>query len=90
VWDTLRRSQPELADRTRVVGRSQRYGFPPFVTPTSLPEAGFALLQETMTGMSNDPTGSDLLAELNLDGFVSGDPGLFDGIRRSVSVFDGS
>ncbi len=90
VWETLMRSQPELAGRTRVVGRSQRYGFPPFVTPSLLPEADFALLQRTMTGMSKDPAAGGLLAELNLDGFVPGDRALFDGIRRSVRVFDGS
>ena len=90
VWETLRRNQPELAAHTRVVGRSERYGFPPFVTPRSLPQADFALLQNLMTSMSNDPAGSELLAELNLDGFVPGDPGLFDGIRRSVRALNGS
>ena len=55
-----------------------------------MPEADFVLLQEVMTGMSRDPDGRALLGELNLDGFVPGDPGLFDGIRRSVRIFDGS
>jgi phosphonate transport system substrate-binding protein len=90
VWETLRRHHPELVARTRVVSRSQRYGFPPFVTPSSLPEADFVHLQKLMTGMPDHPAGGDLLAQLNLDGFVPGDPALFDGIRRSLRVFDGS
>ena len=90
VWDTLRRLRPDLVARTRVVSRSERYGFPPFVVPSSLPEEDFVLLQQVMMGMSEDPSGDKLLTELNLDGFVPGESGLFDGIRRAMRIFDRS
>jgi phosphonate transport system substrate-binding protein len=90
VWETLRRGRPELVAGTRVVSRSEQYGFPPFVTRRSLPEADFTLLQRVMTEMSDDPAGSELLRELNLDGFVPGESALFDGIRRLVDTFEGS
>lgn len=82
VWETLRRSHPELTSKTRVVEQSPEFGFPPFVARASLPDADLAALRRVLVAMHNDGEGKKLLAQLNLDGFVPGERKLFDGIAR--------
>jgi phosphonate transport system substrate-binding protein len=90
VWDTLEMHHPDLTARTRVVARSQEFGFPPFVTPRTLPIEDFEAIQRVMLDMADDPAGLALLRDLNLDGFVAGESALFDGIRRAVEIFERS
>lgn len=82
VWETLRRSHPELTAKTRVVEQSPEFGFPPFVARASLPDADFVALRQVLVAMHGDGEGKQLLAQLNLDGFVPGERKLFDGIAR--------
>lgn len=82
VWETLRRSHPQLTARTRVVEQSPEFGFPPFVARGSLPESDFAALQQTLVAMGADGEGKRLLGQLNLDGFAPGERKLYDSIAR--------
>jgi phosphonate transport system substrate-binding protein len=84
VWDTLKLHRPDLVNRTRVVQKSEKFGFPPFVARPSLPVEDFAALQSVMLEMGENPKGRALLEDLNLDGFSPGDLDLFDGIRRAA------
>jgi phosphonate transport system substrate-binding protein len=90
VWETLKTHRPDIVARTRVASMSEKFGFPPFVTPTGLSETDFLTLQSVMLGMSEQPEGRALLRELDLDGFVRGTPPLFDGIRRAAAILDGT
>jgi phosphonate transport system substrate-binding protein len=83
VYDTLVRRHPELAQRTRVADRSPPFGFPPIVAAAHVDATTRLRLQSVLVNMRDDPEGRRLLAELNLDGFVAGEPGLFDGIRKN-------
>lgn len=82
VWDTLSLLHPELTSRTRVVERSEPFGFPPFVARAAAPEADVVALQAVLLGMRADREGQALLKRLNLDGFVPGRVELFDGVRE--------
>lgn len=82
VWDTLGRIHPEITGRTRVVTQSGTFGFPPFVAAVSLPQADFQAVQSVLMDMSRDDAGARFLERLNIDGFVAGTPGLYDGIAR--------
>lgn len=84
VWETLSSQNPELTGATRVVTKSEEFGFPPIVARRSLPEQHFRILQEVLLGMPDDPDGRSLLEELNLDGFVPGSETLFDTIRAAA------
>lgn len=86
VWETLRRSHPELTSKTRVVEKSPVFGFPPFVARASLPDADFTALQRVLIAMHGDGEGKKLLAQLNLDGFIPGERSLFDGIARMAGI----
>ncbi|MBU0501182.1 MAG: PhnD/SsuA/transferrin family substrate-binding protein [Gammaproteobacteria bacterium] len=82
VWETLKRFYPQVTAKTRVLEQSPEFGFPPFAARASLPEADFAALRQVLIAMGGDAEGKALLAQLNLDGFVPGERGLFDGIGR--------
>lgn len=88
VWDTLAKLHPDLTGRTRVVEKSPEFGFPPFVARADTPEADFQALRGVLLGMKHTAEGRDLLTRLNLDGFVAGDPALFQGIARMVKAVD--
>ncbi len=88
VWETLRRDQPELTARTRVVAKSPYFGFPPLVASRTLDESSFGAIRDALVKMSGNVSGQRLLQRLNLDGFAPGDALLFDTIRRSVKVLD--
>lgn len=81
IWDSLSRLHPELTATTRVAWRSPEYGFPPIVARRGA--AGMADLRHALIAMKGTPPGQDLLARLNLDGFVPGDPALFAGIEAN-------
>lgn len=88
VWETLARTHPALTDHTRVAWKSKPYGFPPFVARAFLPEADFLRFQRVLLEMSGDPEGKRLLEVLNLDGFVPGNDGLFEGIRYAARALE--
>jgi len=89
VWETLNLVHPELTQRTRILNRSQEFGFPPLVARPSLPKNELLLIQSALLQMNKDPNGIQLLQKLNLDGFVEGDDALFDGIRESLLFVTG-
>jgi phosphonate transport system substrate-binding protein len=82
VWDTLALSHPELTSKTRVITESPQFGHPPFVANRSVSPELFTDMQHALLHMVHDHEGSPLLSSLNLDGFVYGDPHLFDGITE--------
>jgi len=77
VWETLARRDPALTGQTRIILRSPLFGFPPIVAAPNLPETDQTRLREILIGQAGDATGRALLAELNLDGFVTAEPALF-------------
>jgi phosphonate transport system substrate-binding protein len=87
VWDTLKRIKPELTQRTRIVGASPEFGFPPFAAHRSVSAADFAAMQGALIGMQDDEAGRSLLEQLNLTGFVAGDRRLYEGVVRMMRAF---
>ena len=87
VWETLDRIEPRLTRATRIVERSPEYGFPPFVAHKDVAPALFVQVQRFLLDMPRDPDGAALLRRLNLDGFISGDPALYDGVAEMMRAF---
>lgn len=87
VWETLALINPQLTERTRVVTRSKEFGFPPLVARKDVNITVFSRVQSVFLEMSEDKLGSNLLKQVNLDGFVEGDPGLFDDIDFMANSF---
>ena len=82
VWDTLAEFHPGLTSATRVIERSPDFGHTPFVARLDIPAAELHQFRAALFDMPTDPEGAQLLRLLSLDGFVAGQPSLFDGIAR--------
>ena len=80
VWDVMREREPELINKTRIIYRSERLGFPPIVGLKSLSDTPLAkAISSALIGMPSDPLGRDILAILELDGFTLAGPELYRG-----------
>lgn len=86
IWETLDSQAPVLTSRSRLVERSREYGFPPLVTPRTLPTPLFDGLQAALLGMAGNPRGRELLAQLNLDGFISPRTSFYQSTRELVEA----
>lgn len=84
VWDSLQKVDPKLAARTRIVWKSEEFGFPPIVATHRVGQEDFETFQKALFGMRDDPAGRALLAKLNLDGFVAGSPDLYAGVAAMM------
>lgn len=87
VWDTLALVQPELTAKTRIVSRSPEYGFPPVVAHRQVNDAEYGMFQRVLIEMGSDPQGKSLLKRLNLDGFATNDPKLYDSVAQMMRAF---
>lgn len=74
IWESMQRFNPEITRRTRVIVRSQEFGFPPLVAGPAAPAELNGRMRDVLLGMGSDPAAASLLDRLNLDGFAAGDP----------------
>lgn len=81
VWETMRLQRMVAALRTEVVWKSRLHGFPPLVTRVGEARPALQALRATLIAMQGDAEGRALLAALNLDGFIVGQPSIFDSIH---------
>lgn len=84
IYDQLKKFYPGLIEQTRLVDKSEKFGFPPMVARATLPEAEFKLLRDTLLNMTNDEEGRALLSAMGLDKFIAGDDHLFDGVAALI------
>ena len=82
VWETMRLQGMAGAMQTEVIWKSRLHAFPPLVASASTAPTRLEALQRGLLGMSNDDAGRALLKSLNLDGFIAGQPAMFDSIRQ--------
>ncbi len=85
VWETLAELHPGLTHTTRVIERSPEFGHPPFVARSDMSAAGLQRFRAVLLEMPADAEGAELLHLLRLDGFVAGQPSLFDEIARMAA-----
>ncbi len=85
VWETLAEFHPKLTQATRIIDRSPDLGHPPFVARANIPSQDLQQFGAVLFGMPSDPEGAELLRLLRLDGFVAGQPALFDEIARMAA-----
>ncbi|HUW51734.1 MAG TPA: phosphate/phosphite/phosphonate ABC transporter substrate-binding protein [Sulfuricella sp.] len=88
VWETLALIRPNLTRQTRVIAKSPEYGFPPIAAQITVSQAEFSAMQRVLLEMANDTEGAKLLKRLNLDGFISGDPKLYNSVRKMMQALD--
>jgi len=81
VWEFLVKRQPETAKQTRIIKRSETFGFPPIVIRVSVARTLRKRIEAALVGMADEPEGRALLRQLMLDGFVTTAPDLYEPIR---------
>ena len=89
IWETLARIEPELTRETRVVAKSDWYGFPPIVARASLAANDLEAIRRVFVSMNDNDEGRRLLGRMNLDGFVPGEDAWYDRIRQIIQFVDG-
>lgn len=87
VWDVLNHVEPGLTARTRIVARSERLGFPPFVARSDrMTEPGITDCAAALQGLDQTDQGRAVLQLLFLDAVTAAEPSLFDGIAARMAV----
>lgn len=87
VWEVMKTIEPELVSQTRVLVKSEWYGFPPIAAPAKLTDTPlFARVRSAFLRMASDTLGRSLLNRLQLDGFVDAPPSTFDGIAANIEL----
>lgn len=90
VWEVLALREPGLAERTRVVARSEWLGFPPIVARSDRAgDADLARLREVLHRMPETVAGRRALAALHLDAISPGSPDLYGGIAGRMRDLKG-
>ncbi len=85
VYDYLIQREPDLAQRTKIIGRSEAFGTPPVVTgPNTRPQLS-AELRDLLIGANDDPSGREVLNALGIDRFVPVKDESYDSVRQLES-----
>jgi hypothetical protein len=74
--------RPEMAMRTRIIKRSETFGFPTIVARLGLVPALCIRIEAALIGMKGDSKGGTLLRDLALDGFGTYPADLYEPIRH--------
>ncbi len=82
VYDYAIEREPELAQRTRIIFRSEPFGIPPVVSgPQARPQI-VAEVRDLLIGMAVDADGQRVLSGLNIDRFVTVEDRIYDSARE--------
>ncbi len=84
VYEYALARDPALADRVRVVARSEPCGMPPVVVPPGLAADLKAALRDVLLTMHQDETGQAVLDELLIDRFVPIADDAYDSVREAL------
>lgn len=84
VWDSVSELTPDATANTRVLNKSEIFGFPPFVCNKHIDPVLMTSLRSALIDMNQTDAGRELLAELRLDKFIAGRAALFDGIAAMM------
>jgi len=87
VWEVLNSVEPDLTARTRIIARSERLGFPPFVARRDrMGEPAVAACAAALQGFDRTEQGQAVLQLLYLDAIAPADPSLFHGIAARMAI----
>lgn len=90
VWEVMLELEPALVSRTKVIHRSQWFGFPPIATSRKLAATETTgAIQQAFINMPKTSGGQEILAMLKLTGFKEPDPAVYEGIAEMVSRLRG-
>ncbi|PZR00862.1 MAG: phosphonate ABC transporter substrate-binding protein [Cereibacter sphaeroides] len=90
VWEALNVAEPDLTARTRVIGRSEWLGFPPFVALADrITEPRVVSCAAALLNLADGDVGREALRLLSLDAVVTAQTSLYDGIAARIAIMEG-
>ncbi len=89
VYDYIVARDPSLADRTRIIWRSNPFGTPPVVVSPNLSPELKTRLRDTLLGMDGDYQGRAILNNLMIDRFVVPNQAAYDPVREMLQKVSG-
>jgi phosphonate transport system substrate-binding protein len=90
IYNYLKRTNPDLVARTRVIQQSPPLGAQPVGAPRRTDPALKRALQAAFLGLDRDSAARPILRKLGVDRFIAGDDRLYDGIRKMLHVVEGA
>jgi phosphonate transport system substrate-binding protein len=84
VWDSLAVVAPQLTAKARIAARSAEFGSPPIVASHNVSNSDLARMRGILIDMAENPEGSKVLRQMQMDGFVAGDPHAFDVVEAMM------
>ncbi len=85
VWEALKRAEPDLTRRTKVISKSEWLGFPPFCSRADRAgEPAIRAMRLALLGLDKTAQGKAALDLLQLDSMTSAQPSLYDGIAKRM------
>ncbi len=82
IWEYLNSTDPALTSQTRIIKKSEPYGIPPIVVPSSLGKDMKEKLKNLFLDIHADEKGREILKKLQIDKFVVLDDQQYDSIRK--------
>ncbi|RMG39006.1 MAG: ABC transporter substrate-binding protein [Gammaproteobacteria bacterium] len=82
IWEAMQQRYPEITHRTRVVARSEKFGFPPIVASDRIDPSLEKALQAILLTMHQDPNGKQLLGALLLDRMITPSPSIYQRVAQ--------
>lgn len=82
IWEYMNSTNPELTSKTKIISKSEPYGIPPIVVPSSLDMNIKQKLRALFLDIHNDEEGRRILTKLHIDKFVVLQDSAYDSIRK--------
>ncbi len=91
VWEVMQEIEPDLVAKTRILRKSEWFGFPPVATSKALANSDrIRTLKQALLSSPQSDQGRAMLALLRLTGFREHEPGLFDLVAKKVEAVQGA
>lgn len=81
IWEYTRRTDPELANKTKVIAKSAAFGIPPVVARPGLDPRLKDHIRQVLLEAHEDPEGHSILERMMIDRFVPIGDEAYDSIR---------
>lgn len=88
IYNYLKRTNPSLVARTRVIQQSPPFGAQPVTVPRRGDPALKRALQAAFLGLEGDPAAHPILQKLGVERFIAGDDRMYDGIRQMLTLVE--
>lgn len=82
IWNYLAATTPEIAQKTRIIVKSQPFAIPPLAVRPDYDRATVARIREVLLTMHEDPEGKEILRGMMIDRFVLLDDKAYDDVRK--------